>query len=93
MVIGLLAILKAGGAYVPLDPAYPAARLSFMLKDSAPVGLLADAEGKAAKFLWFQAVGLLRHRSAAGYNSLGTNLPRSPSRPKQAALPPTTSPM
>ena len=48
MVVGLLAILKAGGAYVPLDPAYPAARLSFMLKDSAPVGLIADSAGQAA---------------------------------------------
>jgi amino acid adenylation domain-containing protein len=47
MVEGLLGILKAGGAYVPLDPAYPAARLSFMLRDSgAPIlvtqGHLAD---------------------------------------------------
>ena len=36
MVIGLLAVLKAGGCYVPLDPEYPAERLGFMLKDSAP---------------------------------------------------------
>jgi amino acid adenylation domain-containing protein len=35
MVVALLAILKAGGAYVPLDPAYPAARVAFMLRDSA----------------------------------------------------------
>ena len=48
MVVGLLAILKAGGAYVPLDPAYPAARLSFMLDDSAPVALVADSAGQAA---------------------------------------------
>src|SRR5208282_4791106 len=48
MVVGLLAILKAGGAYVPLDPAYPAARLAFMLEDSAPVALLADRAGQAA---------------------------------------------
>ncbi|MDU9035697.1 amino acid adenylation domain-containing protein [Pseudomonas corrugata] len=52
MVVGLLAILKAGGGYVPLDPAYPADRIAYMLVDSAPavvlaqaatVGLLADA--------------------------------------------------
>ena len=48
MVVGLLAVLKAGGAYVPLDPAYPAARLAFMLEDSAPVALLADSAGQAA---------------------------------------------
>ncbi|BET96662.1 hypothetical protein TCT1_15830 [Xenorhabdus sp. TCT-1] len=40
MVVGLLAILKAGGAYVPLDPAYPTERLTYMLKDAAPVALL-----------------------------------------------------
>ncbi len=42
MIIGLAAILKAGGAYVPLDPAYPAERLAFMLRDSAPVLLLTE---------------------------------------------------
>ncbi|WP_143707554.1 non-ribosomal peptide synthetase, partial [Xenorhabdus ehlersii] len=40
MVVGLLAILKAGGAYVPLDPAYPTERLTYMLRDAAPVALL-----------------------------------------------------
>ncbi|WP_334190225.1 amino acid adenylation domain-containing protein, partial [Noviherbaspirillum sp.] len=40
MVVGVLAVLKAGGAYVPLDPAYPAERLAFMIKDSAPVAML-----------------------------------------------------
>lgn len=40
MVVGLFAILKAGGAYVPLDPSYPAERLAYMLKDSAPVVVL-----------------------------------------------------
>ncbi|PHM60988.1 non-ribosomal peptide synthetase [Xenorhabdus ishibashii] len=40
MVVGLLAILKAGGAYVPLNPNYPIERLTYMLKDAAPVVLL-----------------------------------------------------
>ncbi|WP_175839507.1 AMP-binding protein, partial [Burkholderia anthina] len=43
MVIGLLAILKAGAAYVPLDPDYPAERLAYMLADSRPAAILADA--------------------------------------------------
>jgi len=33
-------VLKAGGAYVPLDPSYPAERLRYMVKDSAPMALL-----------------------------------------------------
>lgn len=33
-IVGALAVLQAGGAYVPLDPAYPAARLSFMVRDA-----------------------------------------------------------
>ena len=48
MVVALLAILKAGGAYVPLDPAYPAERLVSVLRESAPVLLLADAVGRQA---------------------------------------------
>ncbi|WP_247263195.1 MULTISPECIES: non-ribosomal peptide synthetase [Pseudomonas] len=43
MVVGLLAILKAGGGYVPLDPAYPAERIAYMLQDSAPAAVLAQA--------------------------------------------------
>ncbi|MCD7078597.1 amino acid adenylation domain-containing protein, partial [Pseudomonas sp. MAFF 311095] len=43
MVVGLFAILKAGGAYVPLDPAYPQERIAYMLQDSAPVVVLAQA--------------------------------------------------
>jgi amino acid adenylation domain-containing protein len=47
MVIGLLAILKAGGAYVPLDPSYPADRLAYMLKDSAPIAILSHSPARA----------------------------------------------
>jgi natural product biosynthesis luciferase-like monooxygenase protein len=35
MVVALLGVLKSGGAYVPLDPTLPAARLSYMVADSA----------------------------------------------------------
>ncbi|WP_435037097.1 non-ribosomal peptide synthase/polyketide synthase [Pseudomonas neuropathica] len=47
LVVGLLGILKAGGAYVPLDPGYPAERLAYMLKDSAPVALLVQASTRS----------------------------------------------
>nr|WP_306298895.1 non-ribosomal peptide synthetase [Pseudomonas syringae] len=43
MVAGLLGILKAGAAYVPLDPDYPAERQAYMLENSAPVAILAQA--------------------------------------------------
>ncbi|GGA41733.1 hypothetical protein GCM10010981_33430 [Dyella nitratireducens] len=47
LVIGLLGVLKAGGAYVPLDPAYPAERLAYMLRDSAPSALLTQSSLQA----------------------------------------------
>ncbi|MFC6336712.1 amino acid adenylation domain-containing protein [Pseudomonas sp. CCM 7891] len=43
MLVGLLAILKAGAGYVPIDPAYPAERIAYLLQDSAPVAVLAQA--------------------------------------------------
>jgi len=48
MVMAMLAVLKAGGAYVPLDPAYPAARLCFMLTDTAPAVVLTHGAARAA---------------------------------------------
>ncbi|SCF24976.1 non-ribosomal peptide synthetase [Micromonospora mirobrigensis] len=39
-ITALLAVFKAGGAYVPLDPEYPAARLEYMLTDSAATVLV-----------------------------------------------------
>ncbi|HIP24099.1 MAG TPA: amino acid adenylation domain-containing protein, partial [Rhodobacteraceae bacterium] len=40
LIIAMLAILKSGAAYLPLDPDYPAARLAFMLQDTAPKTVL-----------------------------------------------------
>jgi len=48
MIIGLLAILKAGGAYVPIDPSYPAARIRYMLEDSAAPVLLTQGHLSAS---------------------------------------------
>ncbi|HEX2270297.1 MAG TPA: amino acid adenylation domain-containing protein, partial [Pyrinomonadaceae bacterium] len=42
LVVALLAVWKAGGAYLPLDPAYPAQRISFMLRDARAVVLLSS---------------------------------------------------
>ena len=46
-VVATLAILKAGGAYVPLDPNYPAARLGYLLRDTAAPVVIADERGRA----------------------------------------------
>ncbi|RMT80962.1 non-ribosomal peptide synthetase, partial [Pseudomonas viridiflava] len=47
MIVGLLGILKAGAGYVPIDPAYPADRLAYLLKDSAPAALLVQRATQA----------------------------------------------
>ncbi|MEX5542834.1 amino acid adenylation domain-containing protein, partial [Pseudomonas poae] len=43
MLVGLLGILKAGAGYVPIDPAYPVERIAYLLQDSAPMAVLAEA--------------------------------------------------
>ncbi|WP_187284306.1 non-ribosomal peptide synthetase [Streptomyces sp. uw30] len=43
MAVAALAVLRAGGAYVPLDPAHPAARLAYMVTNSATSLLLTAA--------------------------------------------------
>jgi amino acid adenylation domain-containing protein len=35
LAVGMLGTMAAGGVYLPLDPGYPAARLAYMLEDSA----------------------------------------------------------
>ncbi|MFM0522132.1 amino acid adenylation domain-containing protein, partial [Caballeronia jiangsuensis] len=47
-IVALFGILKSGGGYIPLDPAYPGERLTYILGDTAPVLLIADAAGRKA---------------------------------------------
>ena len=42
LVIALLGTLRAGAAYLPLDPDHPPARLATILRDAAPVAVLAE---------------------------------------------------
>jgi len=58
MGVGVLGALKAGGAYVPLDPGYPAARLRFMLADSAPAVVLTQASIAAGEAGLFDGPGV-----------------------------------
>ncbi|MEY3672363.1 MAG: hypothetical protein RI904_2020, partial [Pseudomonadota bacterium] len=48
VVLSMLAALKAGAAYLPLDPAYPAARLGFMVKDSAAKLMITTSDAHAS---------------------------------------------
>lgn len=48
MIVAMLAILKAGACYVPIDMAYPSARISYILEDSAVSLVLTDAASGAA---------------------------------------------
>ncbi|KUH92327.1 hypothetical protein AU186_07860 [Mycobacterium sp. GA-1999] len=42
-IVAILAVLKTGAAYLPIDPAHPAARIQFMLDDSAPLAAVSTA--------------------------------------------------
>jgi len=42
-VVAIMAVTKTGAAYVPIDPAVPAARIGFVLDDSAPIAAITTA--------------------------------------------------
>ena len=43
-IVAILAVLKTGAAYLPIDPAVPAARMEFMVADSAPIAAITTAD-------------------------------------------------
>ncbi|WLQ34500.1 non-ribosomal peptide synthetase [Streptomyces castrisilvae] len=47
LLVAVLAALRAGSCYLPLDPAYPAERLSFMVRDSGTRLLLTTPASRA----------------------------------------------
>ncbi|TWF80521.1 non-ribosomal peptide synthase protein (TIGR01720 family)/amino acid adenylation domain-containing protein [Pseudonocardia hierapolitana] len=44
LIVAVVGVLKAGGCYVPIDPGSPAARIAYILDDSAPDCVLAVDE-------------------------------------------------
>jgi len=67
LVVTLLAIMKSGAAYLPLDPGYPAARLGYMLADSAATILVTDRDVPWAEGV--RVVELQREREEIGQKS------------------------
>ena len=43
-VVAILAVLKTGAAYLAIDPALPAARMDFVVADSAPIAAVTTAD-------------------------------------------------
>jgi amino acid adenylation domain-containing protein len=50
MLIAMLAVLHAGAAYLPLDPAFPAERVTFMIRDSRAAAVITET-GLASRFI------------------------------------------
>ena len=63
-VAAILAVLKTGAAYLPIDPAVPAARISFMLTDAAPIAAITTTDS-AERFDGFDLTVLDVHDLAA----------------------------
>ncbi|HEU5218363.1 MAG TPA: amino acid adenylation domain-containing protein [Gemmatimonadales bacterium] len=85
LVVALLAVWKAGGAYVPLDPAYPPARLTYMIADSAIPLVLTEQALAASLSLPPGARALAVDGDAAPAGDEGTAPPALHHDPSQLA--------
>lgn len=84
MVVALLGTLKAGAAYLPLDPGYPAARLEFLLKDSAAVAVLTQ-QAHAGKIAAFGGTVLSLDTEVSRLNMYPRSAPETSVGPKDLA--------
>ena len=59
LITALLGVVKSGAAYLPVDPGNPAERVRFMLADTVPVCVLADAPAAAGVLADAGSAGVL----------------------------------
>jgi amino acid adenylation domain-containing protein len=81
MMVAVVGIMKAGGAYVPLDPGFPAARLAYMLEDSA-AGVLVTDQDQLWRFGDYTGVVVAIEKSATAFAAESNVLQPSGVRPE-----------